>query len=60
MIDNISYSTDCVQCLRTMAKWETVGAKLKQRVNVALVNKAITGVSTARRFNVYSTPQFIL
>ncbi|TGZ46521.1 uncharacterized protein LOC112456874 [Temnothorax curvispinosus] len=54
------YSTDCVQCLRMMAKWETVGAKLKHRLNVALVNKATTGVSTARRFNVYNTPQFML
>jgi len=43
-----------------MAKWETVGAKLKQKINVALVNKATSGVSTARRFNVYNTPQFIL
>ncbi|KAL0129464.1 hypothetical protein PUN28_001624 [Cardiocondyla obscurior] len=54
------YSTDCVECLRMMAKWETVGAKLKHRVNVALVNKATTGISTAKRFNVYNTPQFIL
>ncbi|GAB1859918.1 Thioredoxin domain-containing protein [Camponotus japonicus] len=53
------YSTDCVQCLRMVARWETVGAKLKQRVNVALINKSTTGVSTARRFNVYDTPQFI-
>ncbi|KYM82642.1 PREDICTED: uncharacterized protein LOC105619217 [Atta cephalotes] len=54
------YSTDCVQCLRTMAKWEMVGAKLKHKVNIALVNKATTGISTARRFNIYNTPQFIL
>ncbi|KAL6262889.1 hypothetical protein P5V15_005678 [Pogonomyrmex californicus] len=54
------YSTDCVQCLRMIARWETVGAKLKQKINVALVNKATTGVSTARRFSVYTTPQFIL
>lgn len=53
------YSTNCVQCLRMMAKWETVGAKLKNKVNVALVNKATTGISTARRFNVDNTPQFI-
>ncbi|XP_012541198.1 uncharacterized protein LOC105839433 [Monomorium pharaonis] len=53
------YSTDCVQCLRTMAKWETVGAKLKNKVNVAIVNKATTGISTARRFSVINVPQFI-
>lgn len=53
------YSTDCVLCLRLIARWETVAAKLKQRVNVALINKSTTGVSTARRFNVYDTPQFI-
>ncbi|XP_032691064.1 uncharacterized protein LOC116853877 [Odontomachus brunneus] len=53
------YSTDCVQCLRMIARWETVAAKLKQKVNVALINKSTTGASTARRFNVYDTPQFI-
>lgn len=42
------------------ARWEAVGAKLKQRINVARVNKYSTGASTARRFGVYEVPQFIL
>lgn len=53
------YSTDCVECVRMFARWETVGAKLKQRVNVARIDKYSTGASTARRFAVYETPEFI-
>ncbi|XP_053984891.1 thioredoxin domain-containing protein [Hylaeus anthracinus] len=53
------YSTDCVECVRMIARWEAVGAKLKQKVNVARINKYTTGASTARRFNVYETPEFI-
>ncbi|XP_043266384.1 protein disulfide-isomerase A4 [Venturia canescens] len=54
------YSTDCIECQRMGARWEAVGAKLKQRVNVARVNKYTTGASTARRFNVFDVPEFIL
>lgn len=43
-----------------MASWEAVGAKLKQRVNVARIDKYTTGASTTRRFNVQKTPEFIL
>ncbi|XP_015608228.1 thioredoxin domain-containing protein [Cephus cinctus] len=53
------YSTDCVECQRLGARWETVGAKLKQKLNVARVNKYTTGASTARRFNVFEVPEFI-
>ncbi|XP_043250046.1 thioredoxin domain-containing protein [Colletes gigas] len=53
------YSTDCVECVRMIARWEAVGAKLKQKVNVASINKYTTGASTARRFNVYEAPEFI-
>lgn len=53
------YSTDCVECVRMIARWEAVGAKLKQRVNVARIDKYTTGASTARRFNVYQAPEFI-
>lgn len=42
------------------ARWEAVGAKIKQRINVARVNKYSTGASTARRFGVHEVPQFIL
>ncbi|XP_017885619.1 uncharacterized protein LOC108628298 [Ceratina calcarata] len=53
------YSTDCVDCARMFARWETVGARLKQRLNVARVNKQTTGISTARRFNIQEVPEFI-
>lgn len=55
-----SYTNDCVECQRLGARWEAVGAKLKQRLNVARVNKYTTGAATARRFNVYDVPEFIL
>ncbi|KAK0161432.1 hypothetical protein PV327_009903 [Microctonus hyperodae] len=54
------YSNDCIECQRMGARWEAVGAKIKQRTNVARVNKYTTGGSTARRFNVFDVPQFIL
>lgn len=42
------------------AQWETVGAKLKNRVNVARINRHIGGAITARRFNINQSPTFIL
>ncbi|XP_012268949.1 uncharacterized protein LOC105693526 [Athalia rosae] len=54
------YSTDCVDCQRMGALWEAVGAELKQKMNVARVNKQTTGASTGRRFNVFDVPSFIL
>ncbi|XP_014203725.1 uncharacterized protein LOC106636014 [Copidosoma floridanum] len=54
------YSTDCVDCQRLGARWEAVGAKLRQKMNVARVNKYSTGASTARRFGIFEVPQFIL
>ncbi|CAK9823382.1 Thioredoxin domain-containing protein [Anthophora retusa] len=53
------YSTDCVECVRMIARWEAVGAKLKQKINVARIDKYTTGASTARRFNVLKAPEFI-
>ncbi|KOC70315.1 Thioredoxin domain-containing protein [Habropoda laboriosa] len=53
------YSTDCVECVRMIARWEAVGAKLKQKLNVARIDKYTTGASTARRFNVFDAPAFI-
>ena len=53
------YGSDCVECVRMIARWEAVGAKLKQRVNVARIDKYTTGASTARRFSVYQAPEFI-
>ncbi|XP_011301871.1 thioredoxin domain-containing protein [Fopius arisanus] len=54
------YSNDCIDCQRMGARWEAVGARIKNRVNVARVNKHTTGASTARRFNVFNVPEFIL
>lgn len=55
-----SYATDDVNSLRMGARWETVGAKLKHSVNVARIDKYTSGAATARRFNVYNVPEFIL
>lgn len=54
------YSHDCVDCSRLQARWEAVGAQLKTRMNVALVNRATTGAVTSRRFGVFNVPTFIL
>nr|CAH7769116.1 unnamed protein product [Callosobruchus chinensis] len=54
------YTQECVECVRLQARWETVGAQLKSRLNVARVNSATTGAATARRFSVFNVPEFIL
>lgn len=54
-----SYSADCVLCQRLYAVWEAVGAKLKHRLNVARVNRAEAGISTAKRFQIKESPDFI-
>lgn len=54
------YSHDCVDCSRLQARWEAVGAHLKSRMNIALVNRATTGAVTSRRFGVFNVPSFIL
>lgn len=54
------YTTDCVDCQRLQARWEAVGAHLKSRLNTARVNRATVGAKTARRFNVFEVPTFIL
>lgn len=54
------YSSDSIECQRLQARWETVGAKLKNRVNVARVNRYIEGSRTARRFGINQSPTFIL
>lgn len=55
-----SYSTDCVDCQRLQARWEAVGGQLKQKINVARVNKQGLGGATSRRFTVWEVPSFIL
>ncbi|XP_050296804.1 thioredoxin domain-containing protein [Anthonomus grandis grandis] len=54
------YTTDCVDCQRLQARWEAVGAHLKSRMNVARVNRATTGAKTARRFDIFEVPTFVL
>ncbi|XP_073813690.1 uncharacterized protein [Musca autumnalis] len=54
------YSADCVFCLRLHATWEAVGAHLKHRLNVARINRLEAGISTAKRFGVTESPEFIL
>jgi len=53
------YSADCVLCQRLYAVWEAVGAKLKRRLNVARVNRLEAGISTAKRFGIKESPEFI-
>lgn len=55
-----SYTNDCIDCQRLQARWEAVGAKLKTRMNTARVNRGTTGINTARRFDVFHVPAFIL
>lgn len=55
-----SYSTEYVDCQRLQARWEAVGAKLKTRMNIARVNKGTNGAATARRFEIYEVPSFVL
>ncbi|XP_005181499.1 uncharacterized protein LOC101896455 [Musca domestica] len=54
------YSADCVFCLRLHATWEAVGAHLKHRLNVARINRLEAGISTAKRFGIVESPEFIL
>ena len=54
------YDSQCVDCNRLSSTWETVGAKLKTRLNVARVNRATKGIQTAKRFKVEKVPEFIL
>lgn len=55
-----SYSPDCVDCQRLGAVWESVGAALKNRGNVARINMATSGAKTANRFKVKKVPEFVL
>lgn len=49
-----------MDCQRLSAVWEAVGAALKNRMNVARVNKDTVGVQTGKRFKVNKVPDFIL
>lgn len=54
------YTNECIDCQRLQARWEAVGAQLKTRMNVARMNKGGAGGATARRFDVFDVPSFIL
>ncbi|GJQ74669.1 hypothetical protein Trydic_g21521 [Trypoxylus dichotomus] len=54
------YTSDCIDCQRLQARLEAVGAKLRNRVNIARVNRGTNGAATARRFDVFHVPAFIL
>ncbi|KAK9692466.1 Thioredoxin [Popillia japonica] len=54
------YNNDCIDCQRLQARLEAVGAKLKNKVNIARVNRGTNGAATARRFDVFHVPTFIL
>lgn len=55
-----SYSQTCIECQRLTAVWESVGARLKSRMNVARINKDTVGIQTAKRFNILKAPEFVL
>lgn len=55
-----SYSVDSVLCLRLHGVWESVGARLKHRLNVARMDRLGRGTLTAKRFNITKSPQFLL
>lgn len=54
------YDNQCIDCNRLQATWETVGAKLKTRMNIARVNRGAKGILTSKRFKVERSPEFIL
>lgn len=53
------YDAQCIDCGRLTATWESVGAQLKRRMNVAKVNRNTKGILTAKRFKVEKVPEFI-
>ncbi|EDW64277.1 thioredoxin domain-containing protein [Drosophila virilis] len=53
------YSAECVLCQRLYAIWESVGGKLKRKINVARMNSLGAGVSTAKRLKIAEAPEFI-
>jgi len=54
------YKNSCQTSERLQATWEAVGSELKNRVNVARVNKEGEGGATGRRFGVSETPTVLL
>ncbi|XP_045606261.1 thioredoxin domain-containing protein [Procambarus clarkii] len=52
--------SDCTTCTQLRATIEAVGANLKNKKNVALINRDNDGGQTTRRFGVKSFPSFLL
>ncbi|XP_026737374.1 thioredoxin domain-containing protein [Trichoplusia ni] len=53
------YGASCVECQRLHAVWESVGATLKGRINVARMDANLAGLNTAKRFRVTKLPSFL-
>ncbi|KAJ0178812.1 hypothetical protein K1T71_005587 [Dendrolimus kikuchii] len=53
------YGASCVECQRLHAVWESVGATLRGRINVARVDASLAGQNTAKRFHVSKLPTFL-
>lgn len=54
------YGASCVECQRLHAVWESVGATLRGRINVARMDANLAGLNTAKRFRVVNLPSFLL
>ncbi|CAG0913142.1 unnamed protein product [Notodromas monacha] len=54
------HTEQCEACPGVRAKLETVGARVKDRMTVALVNRDKDGAVTGRRFKAYADPTLIL
>ncbi|XP_043653993.1 thioredoxin domain-containing protein isoform X1 [Drosophila teissieri] len=52
-------SAECTVCQRLYAVWESVGGKLKRKLNIARMNSLESGISTAKRLGVLESPAFI-
>ncbi|KAH8256506.1 hypothetical protein KR032_012293 [Drosophila birchii] len=53
------YSAECTVCQRLYAVWESVGGKLKRKLNIARMNSLESGISTAKRLGALESPAFI-
>ncbi|XP_016977380.1 uncharacterized protein LOC108043272 isoform X2 [Drosophila rhopaloa] len=53
------YSAECTVCQRLYAVWESVGGKLKRKLNIARMNSLESGSSTAKRLGALESPAFI-
>ncbi|XP_017005282.2 protein disulfide-isomerase A4 [Drosophila takahashii] len=52
-------SAECTVCQRLYAVWESVGGKLKRKLNIARMNSLESGISTAKRLGALESPAFI-